>query len=156
MQIQHANLWQAIFWSGLTAGAMDITAACLHSGYYGRGPIWLLQIVAGGLLGRENSLQGGLKTAALGLFLHFFIAFVWAALYCAVSLKLPLLTDRAVLSGVLYGLVVYLFMYTVVRPLSALHLRFFDQTTSAMLIAVLIHICCVGLPIALTVRWRAQ
>ena len=155
MQIKQTVLWQAILWGGLTAGAMDITAACIQSWYYGRSPVWLLQFVAGGLLGR-GSLQGGLKTAALGLFLHFFIATTWAAVYCAASLKLPLLTERAVVSGVLYGIVVYLFMYAVVRPLSALHLRFFNQTASAILIAVLIHICCVGLPIAWMARRYAQ
>ena len=147
---------QAIIWGGLTAGALDITAACIHSGFYGRSPIWLLQIVAGGLLGRDSSLQGGLKTAALGLALHFFIATTWAAVYCAASLKLPVLTQQAVISGVLYGIVVYLFMYAVVRPLSALHLRFFDQTASGIFIAVLIHICCVGLPIALMARRYAK
>ena len=147
---------QAIIWGGLTAGALDITAACIHSGFYGRSPIWLLQIVAGGLLGRDSSLQGGLKTAALGLALHFFIATVWAAVYCAASLKLPLLTERAIVSGVLYGIVVYLFMYAVVRPFSALQLKFFNQTPTAMLIAVLIHIFCVGLPIALIARGRAR
>jgi hypothetical protein len=51
---------------------------------------------------------------------------------------------------------VYLFMYAIVRPLSALHLRFFDQTATAILIAVLIHIFCVGLPIALAARWQTK
>ncbi len=146
---------QAILWGGLTAGALDITAACIQSGLYGRSPVWLLQFVAGGLLGR-NSFQGGLKTAALGLALHFFIATTAAAVYCAASVKLPLLTQHATGCGVLYGIAVYLFMYAIVRPLSALHLRFFDQTATAILIAVLIHIFCVGLPIALVARWYAK
>ena len=74
----------------------------------------------------------------------------------AASLKLPLLTQQAIGCGVLYGIAVYLFMYAVVRPLSALHLKFFNQTATAILIAVLIHIFCVGLPIALAARRYAK
>src|SRR5258706_10539516 len=92
---------------GLSAGVLDITSAFINSGLRGRSPVWVLQSVAGGLLGR-NSFQGGLKTAALGLALHFFIATTWAAVYYAASLKLPLLTRQAFVCGPLYGIAVYL------------------------------------------------
>jgi hypothetical protein len=52
--------------------------------------------------------------------------------------------------------VVYLYMYTVVLPLSALRFKFFNQSASAILTGVLIHLFCVGLPIALVTRWRRK
>ncbi|OGG56081.1 MAG: hypothetical protein A3F84_01325 [Candidatus Handelsmanbacteria bacterium RIFCSPLOWO2_12_FULL_64_10] len=67
-------------------------------------------------------------------------------------MRFPLLTRQAVLCGLSYGVVVYLFMYAVVLLLSAYHLKFFGQTATAILIGVLIHLFCVGLPIALCAR----
>lgn len=149
----HALL--TILSAGLVAGTMDITAACIHGVVRGGTPMRVLQSVAGGLLGRDT-FQGGLKTAALGLALHFFIATTWAAVYYAASLKLPVLVRQAVPCGLLYGVLVYLVMYTVVLPLSALHFRFLSLSASVILTGVLIHLCCVGLPIALTIRWRTR
>lgn len=133
------------------AGALDITAACLNSAWQGRPPRWVFQSVAGGWLGRAT-FQGGWKTAWLGLGLHFFIATVAMAVYYALSTRLGWLTRQAVLSGALYGAAVYLFMYALVLPLSAYQSRFLNQTSSAILIGLLIHIFCVGLPIALVTR----
>ena len=156
MKMKLASITPAILLGGLSAGVLDITAACIYGGLArGRSPIWVFQSVAGGLLGRDT-FQGGLKTAALGLALHFFIATTWAAVYCLASLKLPLLARQTIICGVLYGVVVYLVMYALVLPLSALNFKFFSQAPKVVLINVLIHIFCIGLPIALAARWRAK
>jgi hypothetical protein len=44
----------------------------------------------------------------------------------------------------------------VVLPLSAYHFKFFNQPVTAILTGVLIHLFCVGLPIALVVRGLAK
>jgi predicted ABC-type sugar transport system permease subunit len=64
---------RAIGWAGLLAGFLDITAAAVLFGLKGKSPVYLLQAIAGGLLGM-SSFQGGLATAALGAFFHFLIA----------------------------------------------------------------------------------
>jgi hypothetical protein len=139
----------AVLWAGLTCGVMDITAALVVYGLvYGVPPLQLLQGIASGLLGRQ-AYRGGLATAALGLLLHFVIAFSAAAVYFLVIRKVPFLIQQAVVSGVLYGVVVYFFMQGVVA-LSATAKRPFS--VPLMLIGVVIHIFCVGLPIALLVR----
>jgi len=147
-------LLQTILLGGLCAGILDITAACTN-GYLrnGSSPVRIFQSVAGGWFGRDT-FQGGWKTAALGLATHFLIATIWAAVYALASRKLPLLTRHAVPLGVLYGILVYLCMYGVVLPLSAWHSRFFNQSASAIATGVVIHMFCVGLPIALVTRWR--
>ena len=81
---------------------------------------------------------------------HFFIATSAAAVYFAASRRLPILIERAVVSGALYGVVVYFFMQLVVIPLSAIGPRPFSLR--ATIIGIVIHIFCVGLPIALIVR----
>jgi hypothetical protein len=138
----------AIFWGGLTAGILDITAAFVTWAPHGISPIRILQGVAKGAFG-PKSYEGGLKTAALGLAFHFLIAYTATAVFYLASRKIAFLTEKAIASGVLYGIAVYLFMYFGVMPLASLKP---SLTPSAIAIAVLTHIFCVGLPISLTVR----
>jgi hypothetical protein len=62
------------------------------------------------------------------------------------------LTRRAVLWGFLYGIAVYMFMSWVVVPLSALPKGKTPFSFSALIVSLLTHMLCVGLPIALAVR----
>jgi hypothetical protein len=82
--------------------------------------------------------------------LHFLIAFSAAGVFYGASRKLRFMTGRPVVSGVIYGIAVYLFMYWVVLSLSAYHRPAFS--ISATIIAILTHIVCVGLPISFIVR----
>jgi hypothetical protein len=63
---------------------------------------------------------------------------------------LTFLTRRPIVSGILYGVAVYLAMYWVVIPLSLIHRRPFSW--SATVIAILTHMVCVGTPISLMVH----
>jgi hypothetical protein len=141
---------KAILAGGAVAGILDITAAAVNVWLRsGRGPISTLQSVAGGLYGAET-FNGGYRTAALGLGLHFFIALTAAAVYYLASRKLGFMVRRPIPSGVLYGIAVWLFMYLIVLPLSAWKVSTYSFSSVAT--GVLIHIFCVGLPIALIVR----
>jgi len=139
----------AIVYGGLACGILDITAAFIVYGYFGAKPIPLLQGIAAGALG-PRSFQGGLATAVLGLFFHFVIAFSAAAVFYAASRRLSFLRAHVVTSGILYGIAVYFFMNRIVVPLSAA--RHFPFSMKMMVIGVVIHIFCVGLPIAVMVR----
>lgn len=142
--------FQPIFWGGLIAGTLDICAAFLYAWLRaGVGPIRVLHAVASGLLGAA-AFQGGGKTAVLGLVLHFLIATVATAVFYFASRRLLFLIERPVMFGLLYGVVVYLFMNFVVLPLSNVAQR--PSPISVRLINMLIIMFCVGLPIALIVR----
>ena len=142
--------FQPIFWGGLIAGTLDICAAFLYAWLRaGVGPIRVLHAVASGLLGAE-AFQGGGKTAVLGLALHFLIATIWTVVFYFASRQLLFLVERPVMFGLLYGVVVYLFMNFVVLPLSNVAGR--PSPISARLINMLIIMFFVGLPIALIVR----
>ena len=139
----------AILWAGLACGFLDITAAFVVYGFFGAKPVPLLQGIASGLLG-PKAFDGGLATALLGLLCHFVIAFGAATVYFVASRAIRPLTQYAVVSGALYGVVVYFFMNRVVLPLSAVAKRPFSL--KFMIIGMVIHIFCVGLPISLSVR----
>jgi uncharacterized membrane protein YagU involved in acid resistance len=106
-----------LFWAGLIAGTLDITDALVFYGLRGVPPVRLLQNISSGLIGRD-AFQGGLGTAALGLLLHFVIAYSAAAVYYLLSRRFGLLTRHFIVCGLLYGLGVYLFMNHIVLPLA--------------------------------------
>lgn len=145
------NSLKPIFWGGLIAGTLDLTGACVASWLRaGVTPERVMQSVASGLLG-QASYEGGAKTAALGVVLHYLIATTWTIVFYLASRKLRFLLQQPVVWGLLYGVIVYAFMNFVVLPLSA-----FPQRTpprlSARIIGLLIIMFCIGLPISLIVR----
>jgi len=134
--------------ASLIAGILDITSAFVIAGIKGTGSIRMLQGIASGLLG-QRSFEGGMATAGLGLAIHFLIAFTAAAVFYAASRKFSSLTQHPVVSGLLYGIAVYIFMYWVVMPLA---FPTAHHSTSRDVTAVIIHIILIGLPISLVVH----
>jgi hypothetical protein len=153
MAFPPARPFAAIFWGGLLAGIFDITQAFIGFGLLGARPFRILQHIAGGVFG-TRSMQMGWTSAALGLIFHFTIAFTAAAVYYLASRVMHVLVERAVLFGLLYGELVFLFMYFVVLPLSALGPARFNIAT--YITGPIGHTFLVGLPIALSVRRFAK
>ena len=95
------------------------------------------------------------RTAALGLFLHFFIAISAATAFYVGSVKLPFLLRRPLLWGPVFGLCVWAVMYQIVLPLT--FGRPFTMPPLPNLLNQLgIHALGVGLPIALWASWSAR
>ena len=143
----------AIFWGGLLAGIFDIAQAFIGFGLLGASPFRILQHIAGGVFG-ARSMQMGWTSAALGLVFHFTIAFTAAAIYYLASRVLRVMVEHAVVFGLLYGELVFLFMYFVVLPLTPLGPAHFSLAT--YITGPIGHTFLVGLPIALCVRRFAR
>jgi hypothetical protein len=144
------NALKAIFWGGLLCGAFDITQAFIVFGMAsGVRPAMILRHVASGVLG-PSAYQGGAATASLGLGLHFVIAFGAATVYYFASRWIPFMVTHVVISGLLYGEAVFLFMHFVVVPLSAAGRSPF--TLATLITGPIGHMFLVGLPIALAVK----
>ena len=139
--------------AGVIVGCLDITSAFIIWSTRGVSPTRGLQGIAVSLLGR-SSYEHGWATAALGLALHFFIALSVTTIFYFASRRWPILLRRPILSGVVYGPLVYLVMYWVVVPLSRIGPRPHSLSNDAT--AILIHIFLIGLPIALMVRYFPQ
>jgi len=153
------RLPRAILWGWLICGVMDINAAFI-SAYVqgGTPPIRLLQGVAGALVG-PTTFDRGLTTAALGLAMHFSVAFTVTLIFYLASRRFPgLLRWGGVPAGLVYGAGVYLFMFRGVVPvtieLRALYLAGYVRPPppALRLPQFIIHLFCVGLPVALAVR----
>jgi hypothetical protein len=143
------GLPRAVLLGALTVGVLDITDALVFFGLRGAAPVRIFQSIASGVLGRD-AFQGGASSAALGLFLHFFIAFCIVAVYYMASHAIPALARRPWLYGPLYGVAVYVVMNQVVLPLSAAATG--PKPLPVLINGVLIHILGVGLPSALFTR----
>ena len=143
----------AILWGGLLAGIFDITQAFIGFGLLGAKPFRILQHIAGGVFG-ARSMQMGWTSAALGLVFHFTIAFTAAAVYFLASRVLRVMVEHAVVCGLIYGELVFLFMYFVVLPLTPLGPAHFN--TATYITGPIGHTLLVGLPIALSVRRLAR
>ena len=150
--LQRPRASGAIVYGGLAVGVLDGLAAVILTLINGRSPIGMFQYIASGLIGRV-SYEGGWATILLGVSLHFLIAFIWATIYYGASLKLPALIRRPLIYGPIYGVVVYFAMQIIVLPLSAIRKDPFSfGTPPQTLRGIIVHILCVGLPIALMAR----
>lgn len=147
-----ASFLKTVAAGGLTVGVLDCAAATISSGLRGVRFTQVWQYVASGLLGRD-SYSYGWRSVALGLIIHFFIAFSVATVYYLASRRFPVLIRQAVLSGLLYGIGVYFFMGYVVSPLS--HAARLPFSAGSLLTGLFIHVFFVGLPAALITRYFA-
>ena len=139
--------FRAIAIGGVIVGVLDLIYAMVV--YSPHKPILIPQTIASGLLGMK-SYKGGIQTAVLGVVLHFIIALGAATVYYVASRKIAFLVDHAVLSGLVFGALVYAFMHLIVLPLSAAPHGHTPLIYKAC--EFIEHWFCVGLPIALSVR----
>lgn len=140
MQPRNREVLNAILLGGLIAATIDIGAASLING---RSPIFIMQAIAGGLLGKA-SFNGGAGSAILGAVLQELMGVLIAAIYVVLAKNVPGLLRRWILSGLTYGVIIFFVMNYVVVPLSALrakpHFRVgkFAEDMAAMLVFGLI------------------
>jgi hypothetical protein len=148
--------WETIIPGGIVVGILDMLFAFTYYGWYlGAKPLRIFQSVAGGVLGRPVAIDGGVRTFALGLALHFVVATCITTVFYFASLWLPVLLRYPWVSGPLYGIVAFLGMNYVVVPLSAIR-RFPGPITRVFWVGMIGHMVLVGLPIALLARRSAR
>ena len=150
--MKNAGALRAILTAGLVVGILDISSAFVIWWQRGIGTRRGLQGIAAGLLG-ANSYDGGVVTAGLGLALHFFVAFVVVTIFYLASRRIAFLRIHPVVSGVLYGIGVYIVMYWFVLPTA---FPTFRHRLGNELLAVAIHISLIGLPCAFIVAHYSQ
>jgi uncharacterized membrane protein YagU involved in acid resistance len=136
----------AIFLGGVIAATIDIGAASLISG---RSPTFIMQAIAGGLLGKAT-FDGGIGTMVLGTVLQEVMGILIATIYVVLSKIKSRLLRRWILSGLAYGVIVFFVMNYVVVPLSAWRLA--PHFTSAKFAANMAAMLLFGLIVAFFAR----
>jgi hypothetical protein len=139
----------------LVTGVTDgLFSSVLAAFFYGSTVTRLWQGVASVPLGAD-ALNGGLRTAAIGLAMHFGVAFAWSAVFLALVLASSWLRDvvaspyGVVAVAAIYGPIIWITMSMVVVPLfthrpPAINVRWWVQFFG--------HIPFVALPIVTLLR----
>lgn len=138
-----------ILWIGLLAGTLDITDNLIFNQLRGITPTMVFRYIASGLIGVKAARAGGPASVVLGVAIHYTIALIWTVLFYAASRKLAILTRRPVLSGVIFGGAIYLFMNFIILPLSAVPHPRSVITLASRINGVLALLLFIGLPISL-------
>lgn len=138
---------KAIPLTALLAGTLDGLAASIH--YIlndGSNPLNVFRFVASGVFG-NTALTGELGMALLGILFHYIIASIWVCLFFWLYPRVKPIWANKYISGIVYGIIVWLLMNLIVVPLSNT-----PPLSSSLLqyfIGMLIIIIAIGLPISI-------
>lgn len=149
-KVSGRGFYKALLMAWLVSGMLDILAAFIQ-GYLMRGilPQTILRYVASGIFGSE-AFTGSALMVLSGLVIHFLVAFGWALLYFLLYPRLIFLHKNPVMSGILYGALVWVMMNRVIVPLTAIPEAPFNLTNA--LIGMGILMLMIGLPNAFIAR----
>ena len=150
------NPVRTILLTGLIAGTLDAAAASIN--FYlrtGNNPIRVWRFVASGVFGKQASADpDDLLMPALGLLFHFLLAFSFTIFFFLIFPKIKWLAKNIFITGIVYGILVWLLMTRIVVPLSntaklpprpsSTILGISTQT----LLGLSFIMFCIGLPIA--------
>jgi hypothetical protein len=145
------NAFLGILVGWLSMGILDGLSAVILYKMRGLTLTRGFQGIAAGLLGK-SAFDGGGKTALLGVAMHFCVALGVAAVYYAASRQIAFLLNRPVISGVIYGAIVFFVMFCIVLPLSALPgYKFTAIPMDRVLVQLAIHMVIVGPTVAIAI-----
>lgn len=106
----------------LVFGTLDIADALLFWGVtMDVGPTHIFQGIASGLLG-SAAFHGSIATAALGAVIHYCGFLCLLGIYYLVLMRFPALGRRPYAYGLIYGLLTYSLIHSLILPLSAYHI----------------------------------
>lgn len=143
------NFWKTILLAALLVGSLDIIAALVN--FYsktGKDPQIVLKYIASAVVGKE-AFSGGAAMSALGLALHFLIAFIWTIFFFLIKLE----SISRIVTGIIYGFFIWAIMSLVVLPTTKVSVGAFNPKEA--IIAALILIGAIGLPLSfITYRYH--
>jgi hypothetical protein len=137
---------QAIVKTGLIAGSLDLLAALVYySILTGDSPLNILKYIASGIFG-PVAFSGGMMMMLAGLALHFFIAFAFTLFFFWLFPRFEILARNRILTGIVYGIFVWMIMNIFIVPLSNVPQGPFNPVHA--IINGVILIVCIGIPIS--------
>jgi hypothetical protein len=147
------NLLWAILSGGGLCALLDGICVTLLYGAKGAKPIRVWQGVATSVLGPQ-AFRAGWSAGILGIGLHCLVALSAASAFVLVSRHAGILLRQSVLSGIFFGMLVFVVMNLVVVRLSAMPKQ--PLNISVLTVQFAMHIFLVGLPISLLAKYFSQ
>jgi len=113
------SIIRAIVITGFIAGTLDAVAAVIN--YYiktGKNPIKIFNYIASAVFGQEKAYEDGTSMVFAGVLFHYLIAFLFTIVFFVIYPKLKLLSKNLLLSGLCYGIIIWLVMNKLILPLT--------------------------------------
>ena len=101
--------------------------------------------IASGIFGKD-AFSGSVAMIIAGFLFHYIIAYCFTITFFLMYPRIKFLANNWVLSGILYGMFIWLLMNLVVVPLSRTHAA--TLTFNSFIINLLILIVAIGLPLS--------
>lgn len=141
------NLITSILLATFLTGTLDGLAAVINTYLKtGRGPDLVFKFIASGVIG-SNAFSGGVVILIIGILFHYLIAFIWTLLYFLVYPKLKISASHKIISGIIYGVLIWLVMNLIVLPISNTPPIKFQFWNTVLGISYIMFL--VGLPISI-------
>lgn len=140
------SMGSKIFYSGLLVGTLDILTALIK--YYlatDNNPLFIFKYITSGILGTD-AFTGGTDIILIGLLLHYIIAMAFTMLFYLLYSRIPLLSKNKIITGILYGVFIWLVMNLVIVPLSNTPKSPFNFSHALQEMTILIVM--IGLPLS--------
>ncbi len=160
-----------ILLAGFIAGTLDACGAMTHYmiNSHGGNPLKVWRYVASGALGQDALTKDLISMAIVGILFHFLIAFLFTLFFFFIFPRIKILRKNLIVTGLLYGIFVWLVMNLIIVPSSNIPPKgkLWTMVTNAegkrhailqlpsnpkqMIIGILIIMFCVGLSISLII-----
>jgi hypothetical protein len=141
---------RTIFRATLLAGTLDgLAAAVKYVANTGKDPMNVFRFIASGVFG-PKAFVGGITMGLWGIFFHYLIATGWVVLFFVVYPRIKLLSRNKYITGLSYGIIVWVTMNLVVLPLS--NVPPLVMNSESIIIGMIILMTCIGLPISIIVN----
>jgi uncharacterized membrane protein YagU involved in acid resistance len=147
---------KTILTSGFVAGTLDMCTACFVYAVIMQKTtsIKIMRSIASGVF-KQQANADGLLMPLLGLLFHYIIAFSFAIGYFFIFPYIPFLHKNKIISGILYGIFVWIIMNLIVLRLVFAHPS--PITLQSFSLSCGILILMIGLPISfITHRYYTQ
>ncbi len=144
--------WRTILLTSFLVGTLDALAAIV---IYRADPTRMFQFIASGAFGAGEAFSGGSLMVFYGILFHYLIASSWVVLFFLIYPASSLMKKNKYITGVCYGIFIWIIMNQVIIPMSEIPQGAFDF--KGALIGASILIFAVGLPTSLIIHryyWR--
>lgn len=141
------NLTKAILTTGLIAGTLDATAACIqYTVTTHKNPVRVFWYIASAIFGQEAYTLNPTAMAICGVLLHYLVALIFTTFFFLIYPNIVNLARYRFVTAIVYGLLIWSIMNLFVVPTSRIAKSPVKFPQSFIQICILI--LCIGVPIS--------
>jgi len=147
MRSRSSNLLTTILWVGFLVGLLDISAAFIQFSIKnpGKNPLIVLRYIASAVFGKERAYSQD-SMIFFGALFHFVIAYSFTTVFFLLYPHIRFLSKSRLLTGILYGLIIWTIMNRVVVPQTKIVQQPFQLKNAAIAAGILI--VAIGIPLS--------